>query len=80
MNRVLLIALILATPVVAACGPQPAPTPTVSESPVGLPNPASEFCVDQGYQLENRTEAGGQAGYCISPGWLRVRGVGCLPG
>jgi putative hemolysin len=80
MNRMLLIALTFSTLVVAVCGPQPAPTPTVSESPMGLPNPASEVCVDQGYQLEIRTDAGGQAGYCIFPGWLRVRGVGFLPG
>jgi putative hemolysin len=37
------------------------------ESPIGLPNPASKFCEDQGYRLELRTEAGGTVGYCIFP-------------
>ena len=41
--------------------------PASSESPVGLPNPASEYCVDQGGELEIRDEADGQAGYCVFP-------------
>lgn len=33
---------------------------------VGLGNPASEFCVNNGGRLEIRTDASGaQAGYCI---------------
>lgn len=34
---------------------------------VGLPNPASEFCVEQGGRLEIRKEAGGDVGYCHLP-------------
>jgi putative hemolysin len=54
------------------------------ESPVGLPNPASKFCEDQGYQLEIREEAGGSVGYCLFPDgseceeWAYFRGE-CAP-
>jgi uncharacterized protein len=34
---------------------------------VGLPNPASEFCVEQGGRLEIRQEAEGDVGYCHLP-------------
>jgi len=34
----------------------------------GIPSPASEYCVDQGYRLEIRSdESGGQYGVCIFP-------------
>ena len=59
---------------------------TASESPLGLPNPASKFCEDQGYTVEIRTAAdGSQAGYCIFPDgtecdeWAFFRGE-CGPG
>jgi putative hemolysin len=71
----------------------PLPTPTQPpdafespfESPVGLPNPASKFCQDQGYELEMRTDADGTAGYCLFPDgteceeWAFFRGE-CAPG
>lgn len=31
---------------------------------VGMPNPASQFCIDQGGRLEIREQENGQAGYC----------------
>jgi uncharacterized protein len=71
--------------VLAACGAEPAPAPTTFESPVGLPNPASQFCLEQGYQWEIRAEAGGEAGYCLFPDgtaceeWAFYRGE-CAPG
>lgn len=67
------------------------PLPTVPpeggafESPVGLANPASLFCEEQGYELEMREEAGGTAGYCLFPDgteceeWAFYRGE-CEPG
>jgi putative hemolysin len=67
------------------------PLPTVTleegvfESPIGLPNPASQYCEDQGYELEMREEAGGTAGYCLFPDgteceeWAFYRGE-CKPG
>jgi putative hemolysin len=61
------------------------PETTTFESPIGLPNPASKFCEDEGYRLEIRTEADGQVGYCIFPDgseceeWAFYRGE-CGPG
>jgi putative hemolysin len=61
------------------------PTVTTSESPLGLPNPASQFCEQQGYKLEIRDEAGGQVGYCIFPNgasceeWAFYRGECTIP-
>ena len=67
----------------------PLPTATAEEeafeSPIGLANPASLFCEEQGYELEMREEAGGTAGYCLFPDgteceeWAFYRGE-CEPG
>lgn len=62
--------LLVGALLVAGCGKtatpafeSPLPTPAA-----GLPNPASQFCVDQGYELEIRTAGdGSQAGYCQFP-------------
>ncbi len=70
----LTIALIL----LASCAaPQTQPTPTPAESSAGvatdtpqaiMPNPASVYCQEQGYQSEIRTAAdGSQSGVCIFP-------------
>jgi putative hemolysin len=72
MKQVLLVVLVLGALAVVACGaqqqPTATPTPSTFESPLGLPNPASKFCEDQGYKLEMRTDAnGGTAGFCIFP-------------
>jgi putative hemolysin len=69
MRQLLLVALLVVGLVAAACAaePTPAPTPTTFESPLGLPNPASQFCEAQGYRLEMRTDANGTTGYCIFP-------------
>jgi inhibitor of cysteine peptidase len=41
--------------------------PTVTSTPQ-LPNPASKYCVEQGYNISIRTDPNGsQAGYCIFP-------------
>jgi len=63
------------------CGPED----TTFESPLGLPNPASQYCAEQGYELEMRTDASGTAGYCIFPDgteceeWAFFQGE-CAPG
>jgi putative hemolysin len=55
------------------------------ESPIGLPNPASVYCEEQGYALEMRTSDAGTTGYCIFPDgteceeWAYSRGE-CAPG
>jgi putative hemolysin len=59
---VLGLALALSALIVSGCGtatPEPA---------VGLANPASVYCEEQGYTLEIRTQAdGGQYGVCVFP-------------
>jgi putative hemolysin len=55
-----------------------------TETAPGMPNPASKFCVEQGYRSEIRDEAGGQVGYCLFPDgseceeWAFYRGE-CAP-
>ncbi|MCP4211870.1 MAG: DUF333 domain-containing protein, partial [Halieaceae bacterium] len=52
---------------------------------IGMPNPASVHCEDEGGKLEIRDEAGGQVGYCLFPDgseceeWAYFRGE-CAPG
>ncbi len=84
MKHTMVIAMILAAFLVAACGAQPELTATPTEPASDMPNPASEFCIDQGYELEIRDEAGGQVGYCLFPEgseceeWAFYRGE-CAP-
>jgi putative hemolysin len=83
----------------AAPPPTPPPTPTVAPPPtpaptakpeesqaIGMANPASVYCHDQGYTLEIRKDAGGnEYGVCIFPDgseceeWAFYRGT-CAPG
>lgn len=99
MNRLGLFALLLLVSLVAGCGAEATPAPEAIESPlaeptaptgafespVGLPNPASQFCEEQGYTLEIREGAGGQIGVCVFPDgteceeWAFYRGE-CAPG
>jgi len=81
MKGVVLIIALLA--LLMGCGPgglTESPTPTLIETPRpggeatptsqpgGIPNPASKYCVDQGYKLEIRSdESGNQYGVCIFP-------------
>jgi putative hemolysin len=69
VNRELLLLIVVILTLLAACGPQAAPTPAPDafDSPVGLPNPASVYCEEQGYELVIRNEEGGQVGYCVFP-------------
>jgi putative hemolysin len=75
-----------ATQPAAVAEPTIAPTEgTTFESPLDMANPASVFCVDQGYKLEIRDEAGGQVGYCVFPNgaeceeWTFFRGECTIP-
>ena len=64
MNTKLLIG-ILALVLLAACVTPQTPTPTQQ---VGIANPASAYCVEQGYRSEIRTaNDGSQSGVCIFP-------------
>jgi putative hemolysin len=65
--------------------PTVVPTDTTFDSPLDMVNPASKFCADEGYQVEIRSEAGGEVGYCLFPDgseceeWAFYRGE-CKPG
>jgi len=65
MKGIVLITALLA--LLMGCAPSGGEaTPTVEAG--GLPNPASKYCIDQGYELEIRSdEAGNQYGVCIFP-------------
>ncbi|MGE4322864.1 MAG: DUF333 domain-containing protein [Sphingobium sp.] len=58
MKYLATVTLLLAT----GCASTAAPPP-----PVGMPNPASVHCQDQGGKLEIRTGPDGQTGYCHLP-------------
>jgi len=65
--------------------PTSLPSTPTPEPAMGLPNPASVFCEQQGYTLEIRTaEDGSQSGWCIFPDgsecdeWAYFRGE-CQP-
>lgn len=45
---------------------------TTTPGDVGLANPASVFCVEQGGTVEIIDEAGGQVGYCVFPDGRRI--------
>jgi len=77
---VLVAALVVLLVGCASGGLMESPTPSIIEMPApvrkitptpqagGLPNPASKYCVDQGYKLEIRSdEAGNQYGVCLFP-------------
>lgn len=50
---------------ISACSSTP--NKDVSPPKIGMPNPASQYCIEQGGQLEIRNEENGQVGYCKLP-------------
>lgn len=63
MKRVLLLfACVITICLTAGC--QTETTDQATETPVGLPNPASVFCEQHGHTLQMRENAAGTAGYC----------------
>lgn len=87
MKRVLMVGAIFVVLLLSACGAEPTAVPAADtfESPVEIANPASEYCVEQGYEVDIRTEADGQVGYCLFDDgteceeWAYYRGE-CAPG
>jgi putative hemolysin len=89
MKRLLFMILVVVVVGLGACGGEPEPTAAPAgdafDSPLHVANPASVYCVEQGYELEIRTEAEGQVGYCIFDDgteceeWAFYRGE-CAPG
>jgi putative hemolysin len=59
----------LALAAVSGCGDDDEPSDTTT---AGLANPASEFCVAQGGEVEIVSEAAGEVGYCNLPDGSRV--------
>jgi putative hemolysin len=51
----------------AACAADSTVAPDLPESPGTLPNVATEYCLEQGYQLTINTDAGGTTAYCLFP-------------
>ncbi len=83
MKRKMIFGLILAAVLLAACT---SVQPETEQQEVGMPNPASVFCEENGGTLEMREDAaGGQYGVCIFPDgseceeWAYFRGE-CSPG
>ena len=78
MNRRCLVMLLSVASLAIACGgDDDSPSTSTVESPetsdvVGLANPASEFCIEQGGTLEIVDEPSGQVGYCNLPDGTRV--------
>jgi putative hemolysin len=74
-----IIALTTTCGVLASCGGDD-DTPTTqaptTEAPMGggsqVANPASEYCIAQGGELEIVDEANGQVGYCNLPDGTRI--------
>jgi putative hemolysin len=79
-----LMYLILATLLVSGCSLLPAQDP-LQDEPIGMPNPASVYCEEQGGTLEMRENENGQYGVCVFPDgseceeWAYFRGE-CQPG
>lgn len=79
-----LLGCALGTPTTTPAPSPISPSPTI-QPPVGMANPASVFCVDQGGKLEIRHTVDGDTGYCLfSDGseceeWAFYRGE-CKPG
>ena len=68
-NVRMLVFAALALAGVAGCGDDAEPSNTTT---AGLANPASEFCVAQGGEVEIVSEEGGEVGYCNLPDGTRV--------
>lgn len=69
--RTFLIAIIAAS-CSQGSDPNDFKTPTTLGSAMGIANPASQYCVDQGGELELVDETAGQVGYCTLPDGTRI--------
>lgn len=63
MKNILFLGLTLIS--LTACSSTPSKDATSTK--IGMANPASQYCVEQGGQLDIRNESTGQAGYCKLP-------------
>ena len=84
MKHILTLITLTIILILTSCTPQsqPTPAPVPTDIPqADTPNPASAYCVEQGYRSKIRTAAdGSQNGYCIFPDgsecdeWAYLRG------
>lgn len=87
LSSILVLSLAACSASVAPTAPPVEPTPAAEPTAaIGMPNPASVYCQEQGGQLEIRTAAdGSQTGYCLFADgseceeWAFMRGE-CAPG
>ncbi len=63
MKKIIFLGLALVS--LTACSSVQHKDPTPPK--IGSPNPASQYCIEQGGKLEIRNEANGQVGYCHLP-------------
>jgi len=63
MKKIIFLGLALVSLTACSSAQNKDPTPPK----IGSPNPASQYCVEQGGKLEIRNEANGQVGYCHLP-------------
>ena len=71
----LIIAALMVSSFMAACGGDDAPVttnPPTTDGGTQVANPASQYCVDQGGTLEIVDETAGQVGYCNLPDGTRI--------
>jgi putative hemolysin len=85
MKQKTTLVCILSLWILTACERFPEPAVRQAEPALELANPASEYCLEQGGELEIRDEEESQVGYCLFPNgaeceeWAFFRG-GCVPG
>lgn len=60
---------VFAAPLLVACTPT---TDTPATPKVGLANPASVYCTEQGGELEPVTTAEGESNDCVLPSGVRI--------
>ncbi|WP_395392565.1 DUF333 domain-containing protein [Novosphingobium sp. BL-8A] len=60
------IAILCMPVMLAACVSAPSTT-TPNPHPIGMANPASKYCVEQGGRSEIRRQPQGETGYCHLP-------------
>ena len=63
MKKILFLGYVIASLTACSSVSEQNMTPTS----VGMANPASQYCIDQGGQLDMKNEAQGQVGYCQLP-------------
>ncbi|MEA1064231.1 DUF333 domain-containing protein [Apirhabdus apintestini] len=63
------IAIALSALAVTACSSQQDQHPAKK---IGMPNPASEWCISKGGKLEMVNTPKGTVGYCVLPGGERI--------